>query len=123
MKLGAPALAFTLALAGCSPPPDPAALARLEGGDVERGRSLLSHYQCGSCHVIPHVPAAAGRAAPSLAGFARRSYIAGQVPNTPPNLVRWLQDPQALLPQARMPDMGVHEADARDMAAALLAQP
>lgn len=94
--------------------------ANVEGGNVQRGQELLARYQCGSCHVIPEVPSAAGRSAPTLAAFGQRSYIAGQVPNLPQNLVRWLQDPQALVPDARMPDMGATEADARDMAAYLL---
>lgn len=95
-------------------------LSTVEGGDARRGRELLARYQCGSCHVIPEVPSAAGRSAPTLEAFGQRSYIAGQVPNLPHNLVRWLQDPQALVPGARMPDMGATEADARDMAAYLL---
>lgn len=94
--------------------------ASVEGGDAKRGQALLARYQCGSCHVIPEVPSAAGRSAPTLAAFGQRSYIAGQAPNLPHNLVRWLQDPPALVPGARMPDMGVTEADARDMAAYLL---
>lgn len=94
--------------------------ATVEGGDVQRGRELLARYQCGSCHVIPEVPSAAGRSAPTLEAFGQRSYIAGQVPNLPHNLVRWLQDPHALVPGTRMPDMGATEADARDMAAYLL---
>ena len=94
--------------------------AAVEGGDARRGQALLARYQCGSCHVIPDVPSAAGRSAPTLAAFGQRSYIAGQVPNLPHNLVRWLQEPHALVPGARMPDMGATEADARDMAAYLL---
>jgi cytochrome c1 len=109
-----------LLLAGCGGPDAGAdRFAVVEGGNAERGQRLLSHYQCGSCHVIPAVPSAKGRTAPSLAHFGRRSYIAGQMPNRPDALVRWLQGPQALWPQARMPDMGASEADARDMAAYL----
>jgi cytochrome c len=88
--------------------------------DAERGKRLMTHYQCGSCHAIPDVPSAAGRTAPTLADFDRRSYIAGEAPNRPLTLVRWLQDPPSVVPGTRMPDMGVTEADARDMAAFLL---
>lgn len=110
-----------LLLAGCGgSDAGSARFAVVEGGNAGRGQRLLSHYQCGSCHAIPAVPSAKGRTAPPLTQFGRRSYIAGQVPNRPLTLVRWLQDPQALLPQARMPDMGASEADARDMAAYLL---
>ena len=111
-----------MATAGCAP--SEAGSSRfhaVEGGDASRGQRLLSQYQCGSCHAIPEVPSADGRTGPSLAAFGLRSYIAGEVPNVPPALVRWLQDPQALVPDTRMPDMGVTESDARDMAAFLLA--
>lgn len=113
---------LVMALAGCAP--SEAGSSRfhaVEGGDAARGQELLAHYQCGSCHAIPEVRSAAGRTGPSLAAFGKRSYIAGEVANTPHFLVRWLQHPQALVADTRMPDMGVTEADARDMAAYLLA--
>jgi len=87
--------------------------------DAERGRRLLTQYQCGSCHVIPGVAAATGRSAPTLAAFGRRSYIAGQWPNEGDALVRWIIAPRSLVPDATMPAMGAGEADARDMAAYL----
>jgi cytochrome c2 len=87
--------------------------------DVERGRRLLTQYQCGSCHVIPGVAGAVGRTAPPLAAFGRRSYIAGRVPNEGDALVRWIIAPRAVLPDATMPAMGAGEADARAMAAYL----
>jgi cytochrome c len=87
--------------------------------DAERGRRLLSQYQCGSCHVIPGVAGAGGRTAPTLAAFGRRSYIAGASPNEGDALVRWIMAPRALVPEATMPAMGAGEADARDMAAYL----
>ena len=89
-------------------------------GDAERGRQLLAQYQCGSCHTIPGVASAGGRIAASLAGFGGRSYIAGRVANRPPLLARWIEQPRALVPDTRMPSMGVSPADARDMAAYLL---
>ena len=75
--------------------------------DAERGRRLAERYHCGACHVIPEVPAARGRTAVSLAGFGRRSYIAGRPPNEPRLLERWLVDPAALVPGTAMPAMGV----------------
>jgi len=123
-------LAVTAALllapigSGCgSPESGDARLVTVPGGDAVRGARLLSQYQCGSCHAIPDVAGSQGRVGPTLAGLHRRSYLAGQVPNTPALLVRWLQAPQALVPGTTMPDMGVPEADARDMAAHLLRTP
>ncbi|MBT2325677.1 c-type cytochrome [Variovorax paradoxus] len=88
---------------------------------VARGQQLLAQYQCGSCHAIPEVPIARGTVGPSLQAFGRRSYIAGQVPNRPDTLTRWIMAPQSLVPGTVMPAMGVSPDDARDMAAYLLA--
>lgn len=68
---------------------------------------------------MPRVPAARGTLAASLERYGRRSYIAGRVPNTPATLARWIADPQAVVPGTAMPDMGVSDADARDIAAYL----
>jgi len=87
----------------------------------ERGRVLLAQYQCGSCHAIPDVAASRSPAGPPLAAFGRRSYIAGHLPNRPETLARWIVDPAALVQGTPMPAMGVSPADARDMAAFLLA--
>lgn len=88
-------------------------------GDAERGRRLLTQYQCGSCHVIPGVAGASGRSAPPLQAFGKRSYIAGQAPNDGDALVRWIIAPTSLVPNATMPAMGAGPADARDMASYL----
>lgn len=97
-----------------------AAASFAETGRAERGRQLLAQYQCGSCHTIPGVASAGGRTAASLKGFALRSYIAGRLVNRPDLLARWIEQPQALVPDTRMPSMGVSSDDARDMAAYLL---
>ena len=88
---------------------------------VERGQRLLAQYQCGVCHNIPAVPGSVGRLGPSLADFGLRSYIAGEIPNRPDSLARWIAEPASLVPGTLMPDMGASDADARDMAAYLLA--
>ena len=88
-------------------------------GDPDRGRAALDGFGCGACHVIPGLRAARGMVGPPLTGFARRSYIAGQLVNSPDNLVRWIADPQAVEPGTAMPDLGVVPTVARDMAAFL----
>jgi cytochrome c len=65
------------------------------------------------------VPGAVGNAGPPLEQFGRRSYIAGGIPNTVPNLVRWLDNPPAMKPGTAMPDLGVSLEEARHMAAYL----
>ncbi|MEW6268254.1 MAG: c-type cytochrome [Thermodesulfobacteriota bacterium] len=89
------------------------------GGDPERGRALVRAYGCATCHLVPGVSGARGLAGPPLEGFATRVYIAGTLPNTPDNLVRWVEDPRALVPRTAMPSVGVSEDDARHIAAYL----
>ncbi|KQV61892.1 hypothetical protein ASE26_05970 [Duganella sp. Root198D2] len=111
------ALLLPFALCACQPrkPYPPAG----DGGDPRRGKALLAQFQCGSCHFIPDVEAARGKAAPSLAEFGLRSYIAGRWPNQQANLVRWISAPQSMDPATLMPDMGVSADDARHIAAYL----
>jgi cytochrome c1 len=56
---------------------------------------------------------------PPLTDFSHRGFIAGQLPNTGPNLIRWLLDPQAVEPGTDMPDLNLTETEARDIAAYL----
>ena len=51
--------------------------------------------------------------------WSKRTFIAGEVPNTPDFLVRWIEVPQAIEPGTAMPNLGVPEGDARDIAAYL----
>ena len=114
--------ALTAALLGTAAcgPPDSAGGPVRPPGDAERGRKLLAQYQCGSCHAIPGVPSSLGQEAPPLQSFGLRSYIAGRVANRPDLLAQWIAQPQALVPDTKMPNMGVWPQDAQDMAAYLL---
>jgi mono/diheme cytochrome c family protein len=113
---------------GASPPPgQPAqfapmthnALGQAMGGDSDRGRYVLLQYGCITCHDIPGVVGAAIPVGPPLAGMGLRSFIGGVMPNTQENMVRWLLAPQQYVPDGAMPNLGVSERDARDMAAFL----
>lgn len=75
---------------------------------------------CGSCHRIPGVARAEGRVGPPLDGLADRIYLAGELTNTPDNLIRWLRSPQEVSPGTAMPDVGLTEEEARHIAAYLL---
>ncbi|RIL08064.1 MAG: cytochrome C1 [Proteobacteria bacterium] len=107
--------AASLALAGCSRDAPPVAT----GGDPARGRALVAAYECGVCHRIPGVRGARGVVGPPLAAFGLRSFIAGRIPNTPPNLVAWVTDPPRLVPETAMPALGLDDQQARDVAAYL----
>lgn len=87
--------------------------------DRERGRRLITDYGCGACHTIPGIRHATGRVGPKLEDFVDQMYIAGVLANTPENLNRWLQHPTEVNPLTAMPEMGVSEEEARDMAAYL----
>jgi cytochrome c len=93
------------------------------GGRVAVGRGLIARYGCGACHLIPGVPGADSMAAPPLDHFYERTYIAGRLPNTEENLLTWIQAPQQIEPGTAMPDLGVTQDEARDMAAYLYHQP
>lgn len=113
---GCCALALTIMLVACGEssrtqvPPN---------GDADRGRLLLRQYGCGSCHRIPGVATAVGDVGPPLDGAGRRVYLAGVLPNSPANMVRWIRAPQAIKPQTAMPNLQVAEAHATDMMAYL----
>lgn len=116
VRLAVAGLTVCLALAGCGRA-EPGMTA--EGGDPDRGRTAILGYGCVSCHVIPGLPEARARVGPDLDDLATRRLIAGQHPNQPEVLVRWLQEPQTMRPGSGMPDLGVTEQDARDIAAYL----
>lgn len=89
------------------------------GGDAERGKAQIVAYGCGTCHTIPGIREARGLVGPPLTQFARRAYIAGEVPNNLDFLIRWITVPQAIEPGTAMPNLGVTEGRARDIAAYL----
>lgn len=81
-----------------------------------RAPAAIRDYGCGSCHVIPGVDEARGRVGPELNRLRRQTYIAGRLPNTPEHLVFWIMNPRHVDPGNVMPDLGVTEQDARDIA-------
>jgi cytochrome c1 len=52
-------------------------------------------------------------------GLRQRTYIGGVAANSATNLERWLMHPQAFSPRTAMPDLGLTEDQARDIAAYL----
>ena len=103
--------------AGCSGAEETAA--RMTGGDPERGKGTIKKYGCHACHSIPGVPGADALVGPPLDRIASRVYLAGRIENTPENMMKWIRTPQDVQPGTAMPNMGVSEEDARDIAAFL----
>lgn len=91
----------------------------IPGADAERGAADIAAIGCGTCHTIPGIKDAEGLVGPPLEHWSRRTYIAGEVPNTPGMLIRWIETPQAIEPGTAMPNLGVTEQRARDIAAYL----
>jgi cytochrome c len=108
--------------AGCTCNKDQEARSMSGGGEPARGWAFIRSYGCGSCHEIPGVPGAAAKVGPPLEGLLQRASLAGDLPNTPENLVRWIEHPQSHRPGTLMPEMNVTESDARDVAAYLYAR-
>src|SRR5581483_3519396 len=86
-------------------------------GKPSRGRELLRSYGCISCHTIPHD--GSGLVGPPLSKFAERQYIAGVLVNAPSNLVAWIRNPKRFKPMTDMPNLGISETDALDLASYL----
>jgi cytochrome c len=111
-------VAVTFWLCGCGTAAKKNAAA-ITGGDPDRGASSISRYGCGSCHAIPGISGAHGQVGPSLAGIANRIYVAGSLPNQPASLERWIENPQSVNEHTVMPNLGVPDHDAVDIAAYL----
>lgn len=88
-----------------TPPPAP------QTADAKRGAEVFAKGACISCHTLAGTPAK-GTIGPNLTYVGSRSTIAaGVLDNTPENLARWLRDPGAVKPQAKMPNLQLSEAD------------
>ena len=111
--------ALVLALTACQGGRKTNVYAVYTGGDYHRGRQVLQKYRCGACHIIPGVPDANGLVGPPLIKWGQRTYIGGELPNTPDNLVKWIMSPKSIEPGTAMPELGVSEQEAKDAAAYL----
>jgi len=104
----APACGRDIAPGAAISPPDP-----------DRGRRALNQHACNACHIIPGITGSNPHVGPSLEGIGGRTLIAGTLANTPENLALWLRETQKVKPGTAMPQLGVPEQDARDIAAYL----
>lgn len=92
------------------------------GGVGSRAVNVMIGNGCAGCHTIPGVPGATGTVGPRLDGtLSARSYIAGTMPNTPRNMVRWIQAARDINEKTIMPSTGIADQEARDIAAYLYA--
>ena len=117
-ELSAPAYAASMKAE--APPSGLESAPATRPGNAERGRIALAQYACNACHQIPGVTGSDVYVGRPLAGLAERKFIAGTLPNTPHNLVRWIRNPREVDPDTAMPVQGVTEQDALDIASYLL---
>lgn len=111
--------AFCLLLSGCLGNNPMGVYQPPMNGNPASGKVLIEGYGCGSCHVIPGIRSARGMVGPPLLYYSRRTIVAGELPNTPVNLASWIKNPVAIEPNTAMPNLGVTDSQARDMAAYL----
>jgi len=91
-------LGTLMVLGGCTSPAPPDRFAE--------AKAIISS-RCGSCHVVPGVSGAHGNVGPSLAGIGNRQVLAGYFKNDRATMIRWITQPQAMLPRNAMPNTGL----------------
>jgi cytochrome c len=92
---------------------------QVAGGDPQRGKASIERYGCVACHAIPGIPGHGSNVGPPLTKIARRAYVGGVLPNLPDEMVRWLRNPPEVDPRTAMPNLGISEMEAKDIAAYL----
>ncbi len=88
-------------------------------GLAAEGKAIFARSACVGCHTIRGV--STGALGPDLTTFgSRRTLAAGMLPNTVEAVTAWLKNPPALKPGAKMPPLGLTDAQARAVATYLL---
>lgn len=86
---------------------------------AERGLQVFQQLTCVNCHSVRGLPPSR-QAGPDLSHLAsRRTLGAGVLANSPENLARWIQNPQAFKPGSLMPAMALTDAQQKDLLAFL----
>lgn len=116
VRFGAALLGPALLLCGCLGGKAHSSYPLSTGGSAKLGRLWIAKYKCGKCHSIPGVREADGVFGPPLIAMGSRTMIAGNFPNTPENMVHWIEAPTSMKPNTDMPDLGLSEQQARDVA-------
>lgn len=97
------------------------AVALTSGGNSSAGENVIISFGCAACHEIPGIRGPHGKIGPSLEDFKESTMIGGVMANSAENLTQWLQDPRAVDPKTGMPNLGLTQDQARDVAAYLYA--
>lgn len=79
---------------------------------VMMGKQLVTAGTCAGCHIVDGTTAQFSRLGPNLTHFARRSTLAGGIlENNAENLTAWIDNPPAIKPGSKMPDLGLSEQE------------
>jgi cytochrome c oxidase subunit II len=78
---------------------------------ARRGEHLFLSLPCSGCHMIRGT-SARGTIGPELTHLATRTTLAAlTLPNDPPDLARWIEDPQRYKPGSKMPGFSLTRSD------------
>ncbi|MBM4343293.1 MAG: cytochrome c oxidase subunit II [Deltaproteobacteria bacterium] len=95
------------------------------GADMERGAKLFKDKTCPTCHIVKGLEGAESASpsmttGPNLTHVGSRMTIAANtLPNTADNLAKWILDPQAVKPGAKMTKIAMTPDEAKAIAAFL----
>ncbi len=93
--------------------------AKPTGAAAVAGEQVIGSVGCGSCHTIRGT-ALKGTFGPDLTHFGSRGGIAAYtLKNTPENLLKWIQDPQGVKPECKMPNVPLPLAQQQQLVAYL----
>lgn len=112
-------LVGSLTMVGCEGGRSELEQPAVDVGNPAEGAKTIRAVGCGSCHVIPGIDGAEGTVGPPLNMWSKRSYIAGNLPNSPGNLTRWIMNAQSVEPGTAMPELDLSREEARNVAAYL----
>jgi cytochrome c oxidase subunit 2 len=105
-----------------------APLAVSANGPAQRGLAIFQSRTCANCHATASTadgvpPNARPNVGPNLTHLNTRETIgAGVLDNTPENLARWLNDPEAFKPGSLMPDLNLSDDEVLALVAYLEGQ-
>ncbi|HEX7056117.1 MAG TPA: cytochrome c oxidase subunit II [Bacilli bacterium] len=85
--------------------------------DAKQGEEIFKKKQCIACHAITPDQIGTG---PNLAGFGDRQVVAGFRPHTAEWIEKWVKNPQEVKPGTLMPNLGLTDDEAKQVAKYLL---
>lgn len=87
-------------------------------GTAAGGLQVFSQNACIGCHTIQGI--SQGMVGPNLTHFGERTSLAGaSLTNTPANVAKWIHDPQAVKPEAKMPNLHLSDDQLANLVAYL----